>query len=307
MCSSDLTSHERDDEVFSDALDYMLARNYDPLIGRMNQIDPMAHVYSGISPYVYALNTPTNAIDPDGRLVIFVNGFPFDGYIGRQYWNNAGNGFFADQIMSHFPGEQDRYLDGSRVTGRSGETVSIYQNSFLKRLESFRIGSGPEGIGGNMLATSRIHTGERDGEKLAPEIAKLINSKEGETLKVFTHSMGAAYARGLIKALLVYMAKNPDQAFQIEFILDIAPHNAYLIPDSYDFGISSFQSNGKGDGFAHGWVPGSVGISGGSGHGLGGFDPLTLISDIYEWFEKHDRKSTVIIPGLPNVTITIYD
>jgi len=101
------TSHERDDEVFSDALDYMLARNYDPVIGRMNQIDPMAHVYSGISPYAYALNTPTNAIDPDGRLVILVNGFPCDGYIGRQYWNIAGNGCLVDQLMSHLPGEQE--------------------------------------------------------------------------------------------------------------------------------------------------------------------------------------------------------
>jgi hypothetical protein len=39
-------------------------------------LDQLAEKYYSASPYCYVLNTPINAIDPDGRLVIFVTGYP---------------------------------------------------------------------------------------------------------------------------------------------------------------------------------------------------------------------------------------
>ncbi|WP_281925798.1 RHS repeat domain-containing protein, partial [Flavobacterium collinsii] len=48
------------------------ARNYDPALGRWMNIDPLAEKYPNISPYVYVANNPINAIDPDGRDIIFV-------------------------------------------------------------------------------------------------------------------------------------------------------------------------------------------------------------------------------------------
>ena len=48
------------------------ARNYDPAIGRWFNIDPLAEKYPIISPYTYVANNPTNAIDPDGREIIFI-------------------------------------------------------------------------------------------------------------------------------------------------------------------------------------------------------------------------------------------
>ena len=299
------TSHERDDEAVSDALDYMLARNYDPTLGRMNQIDPMAHVYSGISPYAYALNTPMNAIDPDGRLVIFVNGFPFDGYIGQQYWNNAGNGFFADQIMNHFPDEQARYFDGSRVYKSSlfgrKRTIGISERSKLGRLASLRRGFGNSIYRGNISTGNRVRAGRVDGNIWAANIASLIDSKNGETLKIFTHSMGAAYARGLVDALLSWMKNNPDQAFQIEFIADLAPYQAWNLKNPS--GIPVFQSSGANDWIANGNSIGSISLSEGGTHFLDSFNADLLIQEITEM----SKPKTVILVGLPGISVKVYD
>jgi RHS repeat-associated protein len=41
-------------------------RNYDPVLGRMNQVDPVASKYGSVTPYNYAFNAPTNMNDPLG-------------------------------------------------------------------------------------------------------------------------------------------------------------------------------------------------------------------------------------------------
>ncbi|MFO0507734.1 MAG: RHS repeat domain-containing protein, partial [bacterium] len=41
-------------------------RNYDPILGRMNQVDPMASKYASLTPYNYSFNSPTNFNDPLG-------------------------------------------------------------------------------------------------------------------------------------------------------------------------------------------------------------------------------------------------
>jgi RHS repeat-associated protein len=41
-------------------------RNYDPVLGRMNGVDPMAAKYSGLSPYNYSFNNPAVFNDPTG-------------------------------------------------------------------------------------------------------------------------------------------------------------------------------------------------------------------------------------------------
>jgi RHS repeat-associated protein len=44
-------------------LDY---RQYDPILGRMNGIDPMAGKYASLSPYNYSFNDPVSFTDPSG-------------------------------------------------------------------------------------------------------------------------------------------------------------------------------------------------------------------------------------------------
>jgi RHS repeat-associated protein len=41
-------------------------RNYDPVLGRMNQVDPMSEKYSSHTPYNYAFNSPVVLNDPQG-------------------------------------------------------------------------------------------------------------------------------------------------------------------------------------------------------------------------------------------------
>ena len=41
-------------------------RNFDPVLGRMHQVDPMADKYSGMTPYNFAFNSPTRFNDPNG-------------------------------------------------------------------------------------------------------------------------------------------------------------------------------------------------------------------------------------------------
>ncbi len=43
------------------------ARYYEPRIGRFLSVDPEADEFPGVSPYAYALNSPLELIDPDGR------------------------------------------------------------------------------------------------------------------------------------------------------------------------------------------------------------------------------------------------
>lgn len=43
------------------------ARNYDPLLCRFTQIDPLCEKYYDLNPYAYCGNNPVNRIDPDGR------------------------------------------------------------------------------------------------------------------------------------------------------------------------------------------------------------------------------------------------
>ncbi len=48
------------------------ARQYDPLLGRMTSIDPMAASWDGMSPYVGMANNPVSYVDPDGRNPIII-------------------------------------------------------------------------------------------------------------------------------------------------------------------------------------------------------------------------------------------
>ena len=49
------------------------ARQYNPVLGRWDRVDPLSEKYYGVSPYAYCGNNPMNAFDPDGRKVRYIN------------------------------------------------------------------------------------------------------------------------------------------------------------------------------------------------------------------------------------------
>jgi RHS repeat-associated protein len=182
------------------------ARFYDPQIGRWTIIDPKAEFYFNWSPYTYVLNTPTNAVDPSGKLIIFVNGFTSSKSEQgtSDYWrsgqvqvypNGCNNCYqarysFDETAMNTFDDHNAKYLDGS-----------------LGGIRGFFKGSGS--------SSTRSDEGYANGKEDAAAIIAGLERSGGvitESIKVFTHSMGGAYAKGYIKAILEYAKNNPELA-----------------------------------------------------------------------------------------------
>ncbi|MCM1078172.1 MAG: hypothetical protein NC344_01755 [Bacteroidales bacterium] len=54
-----------------------------------------ANAYRWQSPYAYCSNSPVNCVDPDGRKIVFVNGYLGFGSPngGAVYWNGSNSSF----------------------------------------------------------------------------------------------------------------------------------------------------------------------------------------------------------------------
>lgn len=140
--------------------------------------------------YVYVANNPINAIDPDGRLIIFVNGMwgrgtgASDGGKAK-HWRESWI-FEAQKAIGDF---NARFYDGSSDwTGKTG---------------------GMSRVSWNMDATNRYSSGYKQGKKDASAIVNSLerdsNGNITESIKMVTSSMGAAYSRGMTKAIVDYV------------------------------------------------------------------------------------------------------
>lgn len=160
---------------------------------RWLSVDPLAADYPSLSPYVFVANNPINAIDPDGRKILFVNGHYQDNWVGRNivmsdkggaaYW---GGGFASSA--------QGFFKDYSNITS------SNYIN-------------GSSTIGGDMSGQDRYDA----GMAYAKANLKVLTADmvEGETFKMVTHSEGSAYGAGVAQYLIA-------QGYKVETVVHLS-------------------------------------------------------------------------------------
>ncbi|MBS4766320.1 lamin tail domain-containing protein [Alistipes sp. kh20] len=191
------------------SLDYG-ARMFDTRIGRFKNMDKRAEKYYYASPFAYCLNNPVNAIDPDGNLVIFINGRTTDkNEQGKAaYWRKT-----YKTMSSDFAGA---------VMSRLNDYKSLYKH------------------GGNSIDLRiRYSKGYQQALIDVAEIIELISDENGhivETIKIITHSMGAAYGKGYAKALQHYFKENNIDEAYISLVADFDPYQASGLianPDIY--------------------------------------------------------------------------
>ncbi len=213
------------------------ARMYDAQIGRWMKQDNSADFYFGTSPYVYALNQPTQAVDPDGDLVIFINGFTFDNsQLGNSsYWRHT---FTRNQIVSSqsngvssfgVPLSNDEFITtyvkqvnfDEEVMSQLNDHHSIYKDGSIGGWKSL-FDAGFSFDANNRYRIGNIQ-GNADAKNIIASLARDKNGNIVESIKVITHSMGGAYAKGYIKAILVYAKKHKIEGVKIDFEADFAP------------------------------------------------------------------------------------
>lgn len=223
------------------------ARLYDPVIGRWTRTDNKAEFYFNHSPYIYALNRPINAIDPDGNVVIFINGNHFgSGATGYEGWRRRKN------INYNFRGSNAYWNEGGSFDGAVMKQLNDYKSLY-------RDGSGGGKMGLNDLAalfsdgrnSSGYNQGTVDAETIIANLARDKTSGEiVETIKIVTHSMGGAYGKGYVRALKKYIRSLPEeQQAQIKIILvaDFDPFFAESMEADPNIYTQQFNhKNGKG-------------------------------------------------------------
>ena len=80
-------------------------------------------------------------------------------------------------------------------------------------------------------------------------MARDKNGNIVETIKIITHSMGAAYAKGFVRALKEYiktLSLGQQQQIKITLVADFDPYQASDISDDPDILTQQFTHIGKG-------------------------------------------------------------
>ena len=204
-------SKEKDDEVKGEGNSYDFgSRLLDPRVGRWFTRDPKAALYPGISSYAYALNLPISAIDPDGKLVIFVNGYrPCIPGVNIYREIRRNDKVFKGDKLGYWEGVDKKFMD------RMGDHNAIYAD-----------GDAPTLTAQNKTGfNARVEHGRQAGQDLISKINSgevvLQKNDKGEiieSIKVVTHSMGYAYSLGMIEEL-------EKAGYKVEVDYNLAPEN----------------------------------------------------------------------------------
>ena len=145
-------------------------RMYDTKTGRWNKPDALAAKYPSLSSYCFVANNPINSIDPDGKRIIFVNGYKGFGSPsgGSKYWNGSGSSF---------------------VKGAHSFFGDI-QKPFFTDIDHALLST----------ANERYDEGYQWAKDNMSSITEGM-TKDKDVFRLVTHSMGAAFGEGISKFL----------------------------------------------------------------------------------------------------------
>jgi len=158
---------------------------YDSRIGRRWNVEPLIAKYPNLSSYVVLNNNPIIATDPDGKDVIFVNGYrggktgsaynrdqTFQNNLKTTYWNNVNKGFTQ--------GVEKYFNDG-----------------LTKETEHFVTGDH----WGGTSAESRINEGKEVGIKMVSS-GEIKVSNTNNVMTIVMHSQGNAEGLGIAEGII---------------------------------------------------------------------------------------------------------
>ena len=163
---------ELDEET---GLYYYGARYMNPRLSIWYGCDSEQELMPNISTYCYTIANPTNSIDPDGNLVLFVNG----------YYNTRDN-IISENVIGQFSGE--KYW--------SPDFVNAAKDYLNDNNVCYIDGRGSWSSSGE----ERFKSGYRYAQENYLQILSMLNSNE--KINVVSHSMGAAFSEGIIMYLL---------------------------------------------------------------------------------------------------------
>ena len=180
---------ELDEET---GLYYYGARYLNPTSSVWYGVDPLFEKYPSLSAYNYCAGNPINAIDTDGRKILFVNG----------YWNSS---FIGGLIGSSVAKENYWSVGFAREAQKFfGDYSSINSTNYI---------DGSSMCGFDMSGANRYNAGYQFAKTHINELTS--GMQEGEFFNMVTHSEGSAYGAGVAQYLL-------DAGYKVNTILHLS-------------------------------------------------------------------------------------
>ncbi|MDP3929523.1 MAG: RHS repeat-associated core domain-containing protein, partial [Bacteroidota bacterium] len=187
---------EKDDETYGDGNAYDFgARIYDARLGKMFKVDPYFSVYPGLTPYSGFGGNPITNTDAGGKLIIFVSGY---GPLRSSQSSLKYSRHWDVEMRQNAAATMDDYK-AMYFTGSSKPFIGL--KSLIKK----------EIKGDYDIEFTSAEMREDAGRAAVTyELAMIIKQQIDEQritnpnakINFVAHSMGVAYAAGMVKALL---------------------------------------------------------------------------------------------------------
>ncbi len=215
---------------------YYGARYYDPKWSIWLSVDPYANIYPASSPYFYVNNNPINAVDINGRYIIFIGGL-------RTTKGNADQQRWIGGYKIHSTDVYEYWSKDKNTFGRTDVNIAgYYQNKYNDNNVGFTSGSSHW----NSQASQRME----EGRQKAKHFHKMVQDgtivlADDETIKIISHSQGGAHASGFAEELRKYVDECGGQIYNIEVMEYITPHQPTDI--AHPKGIPGIQYSHEND------------------------------------------------------------